>query len=181
MMVSIPPWRKAYQSMYCMYVCIVSIYIAHYRMELNPDLMTLFRFQFGRCDWTHHRMFNVISLKAIKDPCVMRAAFRRRDCYRFLTGSAGFRNQSLIAFFQSVDALIHYTTTSPKNEWLQAYTGQHIGIKDIAGLSQVPFFLKIVKQNTTAGFKKSRIWPFNRNAIPSFQFTPSLVTNRPGS
>jgi hypothetical protein len=30
-----------------------------------------------------------------------------------LTGSAGFRNQSLIAFFQSVDALIHYTTTSP--------------------------------------------------------------------
>ena len=84
----------------CMYVCMyVSIYIAHYRMELNPDLMTLFRFQFGRCDWTHHRMFNVISLKAIKDPCVMRAAFRRRDCYRFLTGSAGFRNQSLIAFF----------------------------------------------------------------------------------
>ncbi len=84
-----------------MYVCIYmfSIYIAHYRMELNPDLMTLFRFQFGRCDWTHHRMFNVISLKAIKDPCVMRAAFRRRDCYRFLTGSAGFRNQSLIAFF----------------------------------------------------------------------------------
>ena len=57
-----------------MYVCMyVSIYIAHYRMELNPDLMTLFRFQFGRCDWT--RMFNVISLKAIKDPCVMRAAF----------------------------------------------------------------------------------------------------------
>jgi hypothetical protein len=83
-----------------MYVCMyVSIYIAHYRMELNPDLMTLFRFQFGRCDWTHHRMFNVISLKAIKNPCVMRAAFRRRDCYRFLTGSAGFRNQSLIAFF----------------------------------------------------------------------------------
>jgi hypothetical protein len=31
--------------------------------EFNPDLMTLFR------------MFNVISLKAIKDPCVMHAAF----------------------------------------------------------------------------------------------------------
>jgi hypothetical protein len=52
-----------------------SIYIAHYRWELNPDLMTLFLFQFGRCVETHHRMFNVISLKAIKDPCVMRAAF----------------------------------------------------------------------------------------------------------
>ncbi len=44
----------------------------------------------------------------------MRAAFSpRRNCYRFLTGSTGFRNQSLIAFFHSVDALIHYTTTSP--------------------------------------------------------------------
>jgi hypothetical protein len=59
----------------CIYVCMYSIYIAHYRWELNPDLMTLFRFQFGRCVETHHRMFNVISLKAIKDPCVMRAAF----------------------------------------------------------------------------------------------------------
>jgi hypothetical protein len=26
-----------------------------------------------------------------------------------MTGSAGVRNQSLIAFFQSVDALVHYT------------------------------------------------------------------------
>ncbi len=109
------------RSFVCMYV---SIYIAHYRMELNPDLMTLFRFQFGRCDWTHHRMFNVISLKAIKDPCVMRAAFRRRDCYRFLTGSAGFRNQSLIAFFPKrwrSNPLHHYipkTALSRRNELL---------------------------------------------------------------
>ncbi|EFX72843.1 hypothetical protein DAPPUDRAFT_253945 [Daphnia pulex] len=57
--------------------------------------------------------------------------------------------------------------------------GQRIRLKDIAGLSQVPFVLKIVTENTTAGFKKSGIWPFNRNAIPSSQFTPSLVTNRP--
>ena len=37
-----------------MYVCMYSIYISHYRWELNPDLMTLFRFQFGRCVETHH-------------------------------------------------------------------------------------------------------------------------------
>ena len=29
--------------------------------------------------------------------------------YSFMTGSAGVRNQSLIAFFQIVDALVHYT------------------------------------------------------------------------
>ncbi|EFX77390.1 hypothetical protein DAPPUDRAFT_247759 [Daphnia pulex] len=58
-------------------------------------------------------------------------------------------------------------------------TGQHIGIKDIASLTQVPFVTKIVAENITAGFKKSGIWSFNRNAIPSSQFTPSLVTDRP--
>jgi hypothetical protein len=43
--------EEVLQSDLCMYVCMyVSIYIAHYRMELIPDLMTLFRFQFGRCD-----------------------------------------------------------------------------------------------------------------------------------
>jgi hypothetical protein len=31
-----------------------------------------------------------------------------------MTGSAGVRNQSLIAFFQSVDALVHYT---PHPRW----------------------------------------------------------------
>ncbi|KZS03448.1 Uncharacterized protein APZ42_033824 [Daphnia magna] len=62
------------------------------------------------------------------------------------------------------------------NEWLQSNPG---GIKDIAGLTQVPFVTKIVAENIIAGFKKSGIWPFNRNAIPSSQFTPSRVTDRP--
>lgn len=67
------------------------------------------------------------------------------------------------------------------NEWLQSNPGKRIGIKDIAGLTQVPFVTKIVAENIIAGFKKSGIWPFNRNAIPSSQFTPSRVTDRPGS
>jgi hypothetical protein len=68
-----------------------------------------------------------------------------------------------------------------QNEGLKVNPGQHIGIKDIASLSQVPFVTKIVAENINAGFKKSGIWSFNRNAIPSSQFTPSLVTDRPGS
>jgi hypothetical protein len=39
-----------------------------------------------------------------------------------LTGSAGDRNQSLIAFFQSVDALVHFTPHPDMMDYLQNIT-----------------------------------------------------------
>jgi hypothetical protein len=39
--------------------------------------------------------------------------------YSFMTGSAGVRKQTLIAFFQSVDALVHYTPHPLNRELVQ--------------------------------------------------------------
>ncbi len=36
--------------------------------------------------------------------------------YSFKTGSAGVWNQSIIAFFQSHDALVHYTPHPPNKQ-----------------------------------------------------------------
>ncbi|KZS02388.1 Uncharacterized protein APZ42_000591, partial [Daphnia magna] len=66
------------------------------------------------------------------------------------------------------------------NEWLQAHPGPRIGIKNVAGLSKVPFLTKIVPENILSGFAKADILPFNRSIIPASEFSPSLVTDRPG-
>jgi hypothetical protein len=69
---------------------------------------------------------------------------------------------------------------SSHNDWIQMNPGKRISIKEVAGLCKGPFLSKLTAENIIPGFQSTGIWPFNRTAIPTSKFAPSIVTDRPG-
>ena len=65
------------------------------------------------------------------------------------------------------------------NTWHQLNPGKRISIHDVAELSRVPYLQTFTPQNIIAGFKKSGIYPFNRDIFPPESFLASYATDRP--
>lgn len=68
---------------------------------------------------------------------------------------------------------------SSHNDWIQMNPGKRIGNKEVAGLRKGPFLSKVTAENIIPGFQSTGIWPFNRTAILTSKFAPSIVTDRP--
>jgi hypothetical protein len=115
------------------------------------------RFQFIKMWYTHHSIFNVVLLKAIKNP-VLWMLPPRALLTVFKTGSAGVWNQSLIAFFQSHDALVHYTPHPQIEEgWAKSAS-----IFNTAGIPNLSASLNI-EGNALRKLEKTNGFPTDRN------------------
>ena len=63
--------------------------------------------------------------------------------------------------------------------WLRCHPGQSMTIYDTPGIVGEAWKDTVTVRNTTAGFEKPGIFPFNKDAFTDTDFVPSSVTDRP--
>ena len=60
------------------------------------------------------------------------------------------------------------------NDWLLNHPGRPMSIYDVAGVSAQAYYKAFTPENIVSGFKKSGIFPFNRNVFTDDDFLPVL-------
>ncbi|KAF2894018.1 hypothetical protein ILUMI_12155 [Ignelater luminosus] len=84
---------------------------------------------------------------------------------------------------QSLDALFMAPLSAYYEQevrrWMVAHHGRAVIIYQIGKLLTAAFTRGAVMQTAITGFKKTRIFPFNRNVFPEHLFAPSETTERP--
>lgn len=63
--------------------------------------------------------------------------------------------------------------------WMRNHPGKTMSIYDIPGIVAAAMPLALTQTNIQAGFRKTGIYPFNRNLFTDADYAPAFVTDRP--
>ncbi|XP_011136537.2 uncharacterized protein LOC105181464 [Harpegnathos saltator] len=80
---------------------------------------------------------------------------------------------------RSVYGPLKKAVNSTYDAWMRSHPGKTMSIYDIPGIVASVMPLALTQSNIQAGFRKTGIYPYNRDLFTELDFAPAFVTDRP--